>query len=147
MPVVATSPDDPLYEWIYVDFEGKPLTAAGIKTSQDATMVHLVPFRLRVVMDQRKIDRLIEELAENSVPIDVRQVRINPGQPGMGASAPFSSVPSASSDAFADASGRRRRPYDVTVELRGTVGLATPPDEKPLGGGEPAVEGVPGGAE
>jgi hypothetical protein len=147
MPVAVTSPDDLLREWIYVDFQGKPLTAAELKASQDATMVHLVPFTLRVVMDQRKIDQLVAELAANTIPIDVRQVRINPGQQGMGMDSTFSSRTSGASNTSADASGRRRRPYDVTVELRGTVGLATPPDEKPLGGGQPAGEGEMGGAE
>jgi hypothetical protein len=147
MPVAAASPDDQLREWIYVDFQGKPLTAAALKASQDAAMVHLMPFTLRVVMDQRKIDRLIEDLAENAIPIDVRQVRINPGQQGMGVGGGFSASVSGSADASADPLGRRRRPYDVTVELRGTVGLATPPNEKPLGGGEAPAEGVPGGVE
>jgi hypothetical protein len=147
MPAATSSPDDPFREWIYVDFQGKPLAAAQLPTSQDATMVHLMPFTLRVVMDQRKIDRLIEELAENPIPIDVRQVRINPGQSGMGAGGSFSSSTSGSANTAADALGRSRRPYDVTVELRGTVGLATPPDEKPLGGGEVPVEGVAGGLE
>jgi hypothetical protein len=147
MPAVAASPDDPLREWIYVDFQGTPLTAAQLATSKDSTMVHLMPFTIRLVMDQRKIDQLIEELAENSIPIDVRQVRINPGQQGMGAGGSFSASAGRPANDAADALGRRRRPYDVTVELRGTVGLATPPDEKPLGGGEAPTEGVPGGLE
>lgn len=147
MPVAAASPDDPLREWIYVDFQGKPLTAAELKSSQDATMVHLVPFTLRVVMDQRKVDRLIQALAENTIPIDVRQVRMNPGQPGMGSGGAFSASVRGQAYGSADPSGRRRRPYDVTVELRGAVGLATPPNEKSLGGGEAVPEGLPGGAE
>lgn len=148
MPAAAVSADDPLYEWIYVDFEGRPLTTAALKASQDATMVHLVPFVLRVVMDQRKIDRLIKELAQNPIPIDVRQVRINVSDQGGGMSNPLSS-PAASGydDASTDPGGRRRRPYDVTVEVRGTVGLATPPDEKPLGGGQATAEGAPGVAQ
>lgn len=146
MPVAATSPDDPLHEWIYVDFQGTPLTAAALKSSQDATMVHLMPFTLRVVMDQRKVDQLIEVLAQNVIPIDVRQVRINPGRLGVG-SGGLSAAGTGFSDASADPLSRRRRPYDVTVEVRGTVGLATPPDEKPLGGGEAAAESLPGGAE
>jgi len=148
VPGGTVSADDPFYEWIYVDFEGRPLNTAALKASQDATMVHLVPFVLRVVMDQRKVPGLIEEFAQNPIPIDVRQVRINVGEQGSGggASSPLSS-PVASGDAREDAGGRRRRPYDVTVEVRGTVGLATPPDEKPLGGGQAPAEGVPGVAQ
>jgi hypothetical protein len=31
------------------------------------------------------------------------------------------------------------RPFDVTVELRGTVGLSPPPDKNAIGGGSPAA--------
>ena len=143
MPVVAASPDDQLREWIYVDFQGRPLAADELKTSQDSTMVHLVPFTLRVVIDQRKIDQLIEALAENVIPIDVRQVRMNPGRLGMSSGGTFSASVSGQDEGSGDPSSRRRRPYDVTVELRGTVGLATPPDGKALGAGEAVPEGVP----
>jgi hypothetical protein len=36
-----------------------------------------------------------------------------------------------------DASGRR--PYDIIVELRGSVGLAPPPDKSVIGGEQPAA--------
>jgi hypothetical protein len=134
------SPDDPLHEWIYVDFEGKPLTAEALKTSPDAAMVHLMPFTLRVVIDQRKIDALLQILAASSVPIDVRQVRINAGTQGGAMNDPLGS----GGGGFAggqgtDLSDRPRRPYDVVVELKGTVGIATPPNEAVLGG-EPGGE-------
>jgi hypothetical protein len=107
-------------------------------------MVHLVPFRLGVTMDQRKLDALLTELATNPVPIDVRQVRINPsqqsggggGRPGGGEfAAPSPASPSN------DAAGATGRPYDVFVELRGTVGLAPVPDPKTISGGDAAPAG------
>ncbi len=136
VPVVTKSPDDMFREWIYVDFEGRPLSAAALKTIPDATMVHLMPFTLRVVIDQRKLDRLLQSLAANAIPIDVRQVRINPGAQASDGSGPLSSgAPAGFSEAMGkDSSGRPQRSFDVLVELRGTVGLATPPDEAPLGG-------------
>ena len=97
-------------------------------------MVNLVPFTLRVVIDQRKVDRLLQELATGDVPIDVRQVRINPssqataaGGPlqGSGGFLPGSSEPGGGASGAAE---QRRRPFDVTLEVRGTVGLATPPN-------------------
>jgi len=122
----VASPDDQLKEWIYVDFSGKPLTAAELATVPAAKMVHLMPFVLRVTMDQRKLDTLLADLATSAVPIDVRQVRINPSQQagGLGSGG--------------------IRPFDVTVELRGTVGLSPPPDKNAIGGGAPASGGEGG---
>ncbi len=131
LPVPTTSADDIFREWIYVDFEGRPLSAAALKTVPDATLMHLMPFTLRVVIDQRKLESLLQSLAAHAVPIDVRQVRINPGQQ-LGGASPLG----------IDPTGRPHRHFDVLVELRGTVGLATPPNEATLGGqpgGEDAV--------
>jgi hypothetical protein len=134
----AVSPDDPLREWIYVDFTGKPLTAAELATSPDAKLVHLVPFALRAVVDQRKVDALLTTLATNEVPIDVRQVRINPGVGGA-AGGPGPGL----GGAGGMAGGGGTRPNDVVLEIRGTVGLATQPNESVLLG-TASAEGVPG---
>jgi hypothetical protein len=146
-PVV--SPDDQLKQWIYVDFTGRPLTAAELATVPDAQLVHLMPFVLRVTIDQRQVDRLLADFAANPIPIDVRQVRINPstqpgGVPGFGGGTPSGGFEGGGPSAPGD---RRRRPFDVTLELRGTVGLATPPNPATLGaavaGDQPAT-GEPG---
>jgi hypothetical protein len=137
----AGSPDDALKEWIYVDFSGKPLTAAELASSRDAKLVHLMPFTLRVVMDQRKLDGLLADLASAAVPIDVRQVRINVnsqagggiGGGGMGAMG----RPREFAAPAPTADGSGLRPYDVVVELRGSVGLAPPPDKTVVGGEQP----------
>jgi hypothetical protein len=139
----AASPEDQLKEWIYVDFSGKPLTAAELGTLPAVKMVHLVPFRLGVTMDQRKLDALLTELATNPVPIDVRQVRINPSQQsGGGGGRPGGGGFTAPSPiASNEAGGVSGRPYDVFVELRGTVGLAPVPDAKTISGGDAAPAG------
>lgn len=111
-----TSPDDAFRQWIYVDFDGKPLTATELATSPAAQMTRLVPFWLTVVIDQRKLDGFLASLATARVPIDVRQVRIN-----------VTGSPTTS----AEEAGSRR--LDVQVELRGSVGLATPPNPRALG--------------
>jgi hypothetical protein len=129
-------PDDALREWIYVDFTGKPLNAAELGTLPAAKLVHLMPFALQMVMDQRRLDAFLADLATAPIPIDVRQVRINAsasaGQPQSG------QQPSGSGS-------EGRRPFDVTVELRGTVGLAPPPDRKAIGGGDETPPGNGGG--
>ena len=119
----AANSDALLRNWIYVDFSGKPLDAAELAAAADCQMVHLMPFVLRIVIDERRIDSLLVELATSSIPIDVRQLRINAeaagsvgGQPG--------------ADAGASATGSGGRFYDVKLELRGTVGLATLPNNK-----------------
>lgn len=115
----ATSEDD-YRNLIYVDFAGKPLTAAQLGTVPDARMVHLVPFVFKGVVDQRELDGLLVALAAANLPIDVREVRINPGAGG-GAGQPGAGGPI------------QPRRYDVRVEVRGTVALATPPDQAALG--------------
>lgn len=130
----AGSPDDLLREWIYVDFSGKPLAAAELATAPAAQMVHLMPFVMKLVMNEQKLDALLVAFATAPLPIDVRQVRIN----AAGASA--STSPDASSSG-PGATATGRRPFDIAVEIRGTVGLATPPDPKLLG-----LEPPPAGA-
>lgn len=127
------TPDDQFKQWIYVDFAGRPLTAEQLAAAPDARMVHLMPFLLRVTIDQRRVDRLLADLAANAIPIDVRQVRINPGAAAGSAGDKGDDSPGAGD--------RRRRSFDVTLELRGTVGLATPPNPAALGGGAPAANG------
>jgi len=140
---VAVEPDEQLRNWIYVNFQGKPLNAAELAAAVDSQMVHLMPFVLRVVIDQRQIDPLLVALATTSIPIDVRQVRINAGGgasggPSMG---PTFAEPVAGGPANAS------RLYDVNLELRGTVGLATQPTEAAVGlepgqGDVPASDGA-----
>jgi hypothetical protein len=123
----ARSPDDDFRGWIYVDFAGKPLSAAELAANPALRMVHLMPFVLRVVVDQRQLDRLLATLAQSSIPIDVRQVRVNPG-------AAIAQGPQDNS-----ARGQTgRRPNDLIVELRGSVALATPPVVE-----APATEATP----
>jgi hypothetical protein len=89
----------------------------------DAKMLHLVPFVFKGVVDQRELDALLVALGSASLPIDVREVRINPGAGG--AAAPTGQPGSAST--------LQTRRYDVRVEVRGTVALATPPDKAAIG--------------
>lgn len=125
----GTPPEMRLREWIYVDFDGRPLSAAELATSPAARMTHLVPFVLRVVMDQRRLDPLLVDLARSPVPIDVREVRINPEA---------DSDTSVGSTVVGQAEKPGGRMHDVVVELRGTVGLATPPNAAAVGSGQPA---------
>jgi hypothetical protein len=150
----AVSPDEALQQWIYVDFSGKPLLASELATSPDAQMLHLMPFTLRVVMDQRKLDQLLTQLASNAIPIDVRQVRLNPVEGRHGASEGGGRGRGGRGGGpRAGGGGRERmtegglgqagglRDYDMTVELRGTVALARPPRAEVVAGTPDAAGG------
>jgi hypothetical protein len=125
----AEAPDASLREWIYVDFSGTPLSAADVATSPAARMVHLMPFVLRLTIDQRRLDALLADLAKGPIPIDVREVRINAG----GAKSRTGGIGDA-----AKTDQRADRTNDVQVELRGTVGLATVPSAAAVGLEPPA---------
>lgn len=125
----AAAPDASLREWIYVDFSGRPLSAADLATSPAARMVHLMPFVLRLTIDQRRLDAFLADLAKAPIPIDVREVRINGGG---GTSRTGGMGGAAGNDQRAD------RTNDVQVELRGTVGLATVPSAAAVGLEPPA---------
>lgn len=127
--------EDDYRNLIYVDFASKPLTAAELAAAPDARMVHLVPFVFKGVIDQRRLDALLVSFAASSLPIDVREVRINPGA-GSGAVA---GLPGPGSDGGTV----RSRPYDVVVELRGTVALATSPETPPAPPVGPPPEQAP----
>lgn len=129
----AAAPDASLREWIYVDFDGKPLSAADVATAPAARMVHLMPFVLRLTIDQRRLDALLADLAKVPLPIDVREVRINArGDQGGAGFADGGPAGAAGTDQKAG------RSHDVNVELRGTVGLATLPSAAAVGLEPPA---------
>jgi hypothetical protein len=149
----AVPSDDLLANWVYCDFQGKPLDAATLATAPDAQMVHLMPFVMKLTIDQRQVDPLLVELATAPLPIDVRQVRINasggPGAAGMGAMAMggmggMMGSPAGMGMEMSGASGGMggmpvdtatgaARLYDVQLEVRGSIGLATRPNEQAVG--------------
>jgi hypothetical protein len=129
----VVEPDEMLRNWVYVDFTGKPLDAAQLASAVDCQMVHLMPFVLRVVIDQRQIDALLVSLSTATLPIDVRQVRMNAPMAGQTGMASMPDGGSGGPGGFGAPTGNVGRFYDVTLELRGTIGLATPPNEGTVG--------------
>lgn len=114
--------DDDFRNWIYVDFSGRPLLATDLATKPGMNLVHLSPFILDLVIDQRRLDAFLATLDTWPIPIEVREVRINVGSRDAGAAAP------------ADTTVPTRR-HDIQVELRGTIALAPNPAQ----GGTPAA--------
>ena len=128
--------EDAYRNFIYVDFKGKPLTAAQLATVPDAKMLHLVPFVFKGVVDQRELDALLVALGSAGLPIDVREVRINPGAGGSSGASGSGRLTGQPGSSAGPAQARR---YDVEVEVRGTVALATRPDKAAVGVAAPAA--------
>lgn len=122
-----TSSDEALKNWVYVDIDGKPLTAAALAAAPTSGVLRLMPFLLRCTIDQRALDPLLVAMTATPVPIDVRQVRVSDVQ----AAAP-AAVSAAGAAAPGAASRATRRANDINVELRGTLAIVMPPDKKLL---------------
>lgn len=147
--------DDSLLEWIYVDVDGKPLTAEQVK-SATGQIANLMPFVLRGIADQRKLDVILVAFATAGVPITVSEIRVNPsastgGQGGMygggmpgGGSSPYS--PDGGGYGMGGGApgmpgaGGNRRAHDVTFEIAGTIAVARRPDAKAMGIDEAAPD-------
>ncbi len=145
-PAASGAADDSaLLNWVYCDSSGKPLTAEELESSEDSKMFRMMPFQMEVRIDQRKIDSLLVELARAALPIDVRQVRINAraavGGGGSESDAGMSQQPMSMqlSSGMGGAAGSGTsdnlslRQHDVTLELRGLIGLMQSPDKTVLG--------------
>jgi len=137
MPIDSGSEDsdEALLNWIYVDSEGTPLESELVAESPDTKFVHYIPFCLKCRVDQRKLDLLLRSFATMSVPIDVRQVRVNPGSADSmygeeGVYGGGEMMSGMGSDAMSTDGVRR---YDFNVELRGAIALAQKPDASVLG--------------
>ena len=141
----AEADDDALRNWIYADANGTPLLAEEIEASPDTKFAHLMPFVVQGQVDQRKLDLFLRTLATWSVPINVRQVRINPEKSlaagtsnprmmggGMGENFGMGNIQN----------GGSYRRYDITVELRGLIALAAPPNREFLGLSDPTTEPI-----
>lgn len=138
-PEAVASPDEALKNWVYVDLDGKPLMATDLATVPAARIVRLMPFLVRVTIDQRALDALLVELASAPIPVDTRQVRINTGQASGGesgnrGSGRFGVQPPRFNDVPAGGivGGDRARLHDVTAELRGTLAIVMRPDRSLL---------------
>jgi hypothetical protein len=125
------SPDEALKNWVYVDFDGNPLTSTQLAAAPTSGVLRLMPFLLRCTIDQRALDPLLVAMTATPVPIDVRQVRISDVQ-----AAAVAAVPGTGSAAGAAAPGAAaratRRANDINVEVRGTLAIVMPPDKKLL---------------
>lgn len=133
----------------YVSADGKPLSNPSSGGSKE---FKLMPIRMRLVMDQRKLPDLLVECANSPLPVEVQRVQINPsesrsspssggggggrGRGGRGlsggggapqpapAAAPAAAArgPQVSKDPLLDLT-----PNDQVIEIRGVIYIYNPP--------------------
>jgi hypothetical protein len=157
----STNPDDYLNDWRYVDINSKPITKEEFGTPQFHEY-RLMPWRLRVTVDQRRWDELLVMFRNTDLPLEIRQVRVNPILDGSGSSGigygggrggdtrrmPFPSSgaarlpPMMKGSRVGYGSGREssmttmgtEEPTDTLIlELRGVAYLINPPDLTKIG--------------
>lgn len=123
----------------YVDEKGSPMRSAETNPPQFKRL----PVVLRLRMDQREIANLLVTLANSPLPVDIRQLRINTKMQGSAASSRpmmFGGGGDGGSTRGRKQSGMAQRdktleeallnPYELNVELIGTIYIFNPPDKK-----------------
>ena len=130
----GADPDAIWKSWRYVKETGEPLMAGDLAAASPE--FNLMPFRLQLRMEPRDLDRLLVACRNSVLPIEVREVRINPGG-GTAATVAGGSKPADSGSG----EGHRRM---EKVEVSGVVYLIKPFNPQALGV-EPAAES--GGGE
>jgi len=85
--------DDPA-DQRYVDHHFEPIPRLTLKGSPNLTFTVMkrLPIRLRLVVDQTRVDELLINLADSALPIEVRQLDINPQAQGRAADNPAMGV-------------------------------------------------------
>lgn len=146
----------------YVDSKGQPLLAGVRHPNSEYKMM---PVRLRLLMNQMQVPKLLAQCASSDMPVEVRQVRFRPEDSGRapagGADEPGAPEgPPAGGDLGGGGSGLSSglgggheelvHSLYIPVEILGIIYIYNPPDEAKLRSGpkpEGADEGAPAPAE
>ena len=135
----------------YVDDEGEAL---GGSESSPYAEFNMMPICMRLMIDQKKLSKLLAECANSSMPIEVRRVRLCPGEgsPPLDLTHLAAEEKAASGPAHAafasrtpgrhgraasgsSASVARTSPMDISIEILGIIYIYNPPDRDKLGTG------------
>jgi len=106
-----------------------------------------MPIRMELLMDQRKIDKLLVECGNSPLTVEVRQIRLNPSSSG----SVRPPQPSAVGGQLNEGPGNYvtdtdTRPYDVPVEVYGIISIFNPVNRKVLGFDDATEEGATPGS-
>ncbi len=110
----------------YLDAEGNP-DPGGEGGSFGTTEFRQLPIRMKLMMDQRWIPRILIECANATLPIEVKQLRINPEKSGSGLTGRSNRGPSSRG-----LQGMAPDPNLAEVEIRGVVYIYKEPDSVEL---------------
>ena len=123
----------------YVDADGKPQSTAEAAQKPFKRM----PVFLDLVMDQRELPRLLAECANSPLPVEIKQLRVNPGKSNSGSSGGSRSAkPTAAAGNTGTARGGTKAEstsYEVPVELMGIIYIYNRPPSEPPAGAPPAA--------
>ena len=111
----------------YLDSEGQPYGGEP----EDAEFRRL-PVRMRLTMDQRWIPQLLIECANAALPIEVKQLRLNPNQSGAGFGSTANRSFRGSSRGLRGMDSLEADANLADVEIRGIVYIYNKPDETVL---------------
>ncbi len=156
-PRTPSTPEDELLSGRYVDDHGKSVAPNKMPYAE----YKIMPIRMKLVMNQMMIPKLLVECANSSMPIEVRRVRLRPDNRGLDLSAAPAGAGgnlAAQAAAFHMHGGRddgvevkQLDGSDIPVEISGFIYIYNPPDKDKLGTGaaseKPEPETEPGTEE
>ena len=123
-PEGAAISDEAIMAFRYLDPEGNPYPS-----QPEDREYRRLPIRMRLMMDQRYLTQLLVECADAALPVEVKQVRVNPDASGSGFGGnQYGAVRSN----FGSMSGMEEMQSDANladVEIRGVVYIYNQPDE------------------
>lgn len=128
----------------YVNENYEPI--ADLSTLESLlTVAKRIPVRMRLKVDQRRINRLLVECANSPLTFEVRQFRLNPADDPLGAGRSQLGVGDTfRSEASIGMSNVKTltdyQSFDRTVELFGIVYIFNPVNEQVLNGGQPDAD-------
>lgn len=132
----------------YLDDTGQPIASGEPK--HPFPQYRLVPVRMQLLVDQRRLPRVLAKLSSAAVPIEILQVQFNPSgrfnpyeQRATGGAAGQAGGTGASGTKAGTgrdpAEGLETTPHDVSIEILAQMYLFNPPQEMPAAEGEPGV--------
>lgn len=130
-PDASTAVPKALDDGRYLDKDGKSLAGGSVAKDPFKRM----PIVMHLKMDQRVIPKLLVECANSPLPVEVTQLRINPGKGGATARQGTNTQdggPGAPGGAKASSDGGLST-YDVPIEVYGIIYIYNPPDAAQLG--------------
>ncbi len=117
-----------------------------------------MPIFMQLLIDQREISRLLVECGNSPLPVEVKQLRINPASlrrpgrsdvssmfmsPKAGGGGRLGGAGSGMGSESSNASDRELNPYDVPIELQGIIYIFNPPNRAKLAVAGQAAEIAP----